>query len=153
MSFLVPKFHLPAHVKECNILFSFNLVKGVGRTDGDVPERGWANINPIAQSTKEMGPGARRDTLDDHFNDWNWKKTIQFGPRLLKKLKEAAPARIEHQTVLSDFENSLPSQVIQTWHAAVELWERDSWKKDPPPNPYTQGAQNNILMRQSLKIL
>lgn len=79
MLFLVPKFHLPAHVEECNISFSFNLTKGVGRTDGEAPERGWANINPIAQSTKEMGPGSRRDTLDDHFNDWNWKKTVQFG--------------------------------------------------------------------------
>ncbi|KAJ7729133.1 hypothetical protein B0H14DRAFT_3518394 [Mycena olivaceomarginata] len=38
------------------------------------PERGWANANPLASSTKEMGPGARRDALDDHFNDWNHKK-------------------------------------------------------------------------------
>jgi hypothetical protein len=55
--FLVPKFHLPAHVEACNLQFSFNLTKGVGRTDGEAPERGWANINPAAQSTKEMGPG------------------------------------------------------------------------------------------------
>jgi len=77
--FLVPKFHLPAHVEACNLQFSFNLTKGVGRTDGEAPERGWANINPAAQSTKEMGPGTRRDTLDDHFGDWNWKKTIKLG--------------------------------------------------------------------------
>ena len=77
--FLVPKFHLPAHVEECNLAFSFNLTKGVGRTDGEAPERGWANINPAAQSTKEMGPGSRRDTLDDHFGDWNWKKIIKLG--------------------------------------------------------------------------
>ena len=77
--FLVPKFHLPAHVEACNLQFSFNLTKGVGRTDGEAPERGWANINPAAQSTKEMGPGSRRDTLDDHFGDWNWKKMIKLG--------------------------------------------------------------------------
>ena len=53
--FLVPKFHLPTHVEACNLQFSFNLTKGVGRTDGEAPERGWANINPVAQSTKEMG--------------------------------------------------------------------------------------------------
>jgi hypothetical protein len=77
--YLIPKFHLPAHVEECNLGFSFNLTKGVGRTDGEAPERGWANINPAAQSTKEMGPGSRRDTLDDHFGDWNWKKIIKMG--------------------------------------------------------------------------
>ena len=38
------------------------------------PERGWANINPVASSTKEMGLGARRDTLDDYFGDSNWKR-------------------------------------------------------------------------------
>ena len=77
--FLVPKFHLPVHVEACNLQFSFNLTKGVGRTDSEAPEQGWANINPAAQSTKEMGPGTRRNTLDDHFGDWNWKKTIKLG--------------------------------------------------------------------------
>lgn len=77
--FVVPKFHLPAHIKACNIAFSFNLTKGVGRTDGEAPERGWADANRLAGSTKEMGPGSRRDTLDDHFNDWNWKKIIALG--------------------------------------------------------------------------
>jgi hypothetical protein len=77
--YLVPKFHLPAHVEDCNLGFSFNLTRGVGRTDGEAPERGWANINPAAQSTKEMGPGTRRDTLDDHFGDWNWKKIVKLG--------------------------------------------------------------------------
>jgi hypothetical protein len=27
--FLVPKFHLPAHIEECNIQFSFNLTRFV----------------------------------------------------------------------------------------------------------------------------
>lgn len=79
ITFLVPKFHLPAHITECQWQFSFNLVRGVGRTDGEAPERGWANINPAASSTKEMGPGSRRDTIDDHFGDWNWKKVIGLG--------------------------------------------------------------------------
>lgn len=84
--FLVPKFHLPAHVEACNLGFSFNLTKGIGRTDGEAPERGWANIKPAAQSTKEIGPGARRDTLDDHFGYWNWKKIIRMGARYLLPL-------------------------------------------------------------------
>jgi hypothetical protein len=79
ITFLVPKFHLPAHVLSCQTTYSFNFIKGVGRTDGEAPERGWANINPVATSTREMGPGSRRDTLDDHFNDWNWKKVCLMG--------------------------------------------------------------------------
>src|SRR5262245_29351100 len=56
ITFLVPKFHLPAHIEDCQTSFSFNLTKSVGRTDGEAPERGWADINQIASSTKEMGP-------------------------------------------------------------------------------------------------
>ena len=77
--FLVPKFHLPAHIEQCQVDFSFNLLRNVGQTDGEAPEHGWANMNPIASSTKEMGPGSRRDTLDDHFGDWNWKRCTQLG--------------------------------------------------------------------------
>lgn len=72
--YLVPKFHLYAHHTECQINYSFNLTPYVGRTDGESPERGWAAMNPVASSTKEMGPGSRRDTLDDHFGDYNWRK-------------------------------------------------------------------------------
>jgi Kyakuja-Dileera-Zisupton transposase len=77
--YLVPKFHLPAHITACRNTFSFNFTKGVGRTDGEAPERGWAEVNPLAPSTKEMGPGSRRDTLDAHFGDYNWRKVVGMG--------------------------------------------------------------------------
>jgi len=77
--YLVPKFHLPAHVLPCRTRFSFNYAPGVGRTDGEAPERGWAKVNPLAPSTREMGPGTRRDTLDYHFGDSNWQKVVGLG--------------------------------------------------------------------------
>lgn len=77
--FFIPKFHLPAHILACQIVYSFNYNRHVGRTDGEAPERGWSHINLVSTSTREMGPGSRRDTLDDHFGDWNWKKTTLMG--------------------------------------------------------------------------
>jgi hypothetical protein len=79
MRFLVPKFHLPAHIQKCQAEYSFNLTPFVGRTDGEAPERGWSEANAMAASTKEMGPGSRRDTLDDHFGDRNWGKITKMG--------------------------------------------------------------------------
>src|SRR5262245_13732122 len=79
VTFLVPKFHMPAHIYKCHISFSFNLTKWVAHTDGEAPEQGWSHINPVATSTKKMSPGHRRDTLDDHFGDWNWKKVMGMG--------------------------------------------------------------------------
>ncbi|KAJ7133266.1 hypothetical protein C8R44DRAFT_870676 [Mycena epipterygia] len=40
-------------------------------TDGEAPERAWASLNPLATSTREMGPGVRTDTIDDHSTGWN----------------------------------------------------------------------------------
>jgi hypothetical protein len=81
MRFLVPKFHLPAHIPKCQADYSFNFTPFVGRTDGEAPERGWSETNAMAASTKEMGPGSRRDTLDDHFGDHNWGKIAKMGTR------------------------------------------------------------------------
>ena len=60
VSYLVPKFHLPAHITKCQEDFSFNFTRHIGRTDGESPERGWAAANTIANSMKEMGPGSIR---------------------------------------------------------------------------------------------
>lgn len=77
--FLIPKFHLPAHIRPCQTRYSFNYNRHVGRTDGEAPERGWAHANGLATSTREMAPGSRRDTLDDHFGDNNWSKITGIG--------------------------------------------------------------------------
>jgi len=79
LRFAVPKFHISAHGLSCQSSFSFNYQPHMARTDGEDPERWWAHINPVSMSTKEMGPGARLDTLDDHAGAWNWRKITGFG--------------------------------------------------------------------------
>lgn len=75
----VPKLHCRAHKFECQLIYSLNLIVGMGRTDGEGVERIWAFLNGCAASTKEMGPGHRHDTLDDHFHYMNWCKYVSFG--------------------------------------------------------------------------
>lgn len=77
--FLVPKFHLPAHVPKCYAPFSWNFFKGGGRTDGEGVERGWSWLNGIARCVSMMGPGGRWDTVDDFCNFYNWRKTVGLG--------------------------------------------------------------------------
>lgn len=52
---------------------------GVGRTDGEEIERSWARHSGTASSTREMGPGSRHDTLEDHFGWSNWMKYSSMG--------------------------------------------------------------------------
>ena len=79
VTYLVPKFHLSAHISSCQARYSFNFEPFVGRMDGEAPEHAWADSNGVATSTREMGPGSWRDTLDDHFAYYNWSKITSFG--------------------------------------------------------------------------
>jgi hypothetical protein len=148
--FVVPKFHLPAHIEKCQTTFSLNLEVGVGRTDGEAPERSWADHNRAAPSTKEMGPGTRRDHLDDHFGDSNWKKTIKLGEHLLfvsstvadfiigvslfKKMEAAILNESDALARLEDFEESLEEEsgFLEEWKEDIKRWEREK----TGPNPY-----------------
>jgi hypothetical protein len=142
---LIPKFHLPAHIEACNILYSFNLTPYVGRTDGEAPERGWANANPLAASTKEMGPGSQRDVLDNHFNDWNHKKIIALGRVMLERIKKAVAKMTETQEEFVESEASLPPESVKAWTTAMELWEAD------PENPNPFNVQDKHVSLQAVR--
>ncbi|KAG1887840.1 hypothetical protein F4604DRAFT_1916666 [Suillus subluteus] len=113
--------------------------------DGEAPERGWANINPVASSTKEMGPGARRDTLDDFFGDWNWKKIVSLGTTMQRKLKEAVPQYADHQAALNDLEEGLQEEygeALEQWRSQVEAWENDQSQL----NPFERNADVSVQL-------
>ncbi|KIJ31972.1 hypothetical protein M422DRAFT_185231 [Sphaerobolus stellatus SS14] len=76
---LVPKFHLASHVDDCQDRYSFNWTVNVGRTCGEIVEVNWASLNLLATSTREMGEGYRKDTLNDAKIDANWRKAINEG--------------------------------------------------------------------------
>lgn len=79
MQFGVPVWHAAAHESSCQAENSLGYQTGVGRADGEGIERTWARLNSRAPATKEMGPGARHDFLDDAIGRHNWEKNIGFG--------------------------------------------------------------------------
>lgn len=72
----IPKYHFNGHEEKDHNRFSLNLMPGVGRTDGEEIERTWGRHNATAASTREMGPGSRHDTLEDHFGWSNFRKVV-----------------------------------------------------------------------------
>ncbi|KJA17059.1 hypothetical protein HYPSUDRAFT_70954 [Hypholoma sublateritium FD-334 SS-4] len=145
LMFLVPKFHLPAHVEKCQTNYSFNLVPGVGRTDGEAPERGWSDINAVATSMKEMGPGSRHDTLDDLFGARNWLKITNISSTFVRKITEALAGRKEHVAAFLEFDEALSVDMaesdcdvrskvpIEEWTQWCQEWEKN---RDPHNNPF-----------------
>ena len=83
LEFVIPKFHISAHVPKCQSLYSLNVRRHMARTDGENIERGWAWMNPASLSTREMGPGARKDTLDCQWSAWNWRILVRLGKQCL----------------------------------------------------------------------
>ncbi|KAG1788974.1 uncharacterized protein HD556DRAFT_1311720 [Suillus plorans] len=149
--YFVPKFHIAAHIAACQLTFSWNFTKWVGRTDSEAPERGWASANRVASSTKEMGPGTRRDTLDDHFGDWNWKKTTTLdsqGRTLKRKMENAIKWEREHRVALYNLEGTIQPALLDEWGTEVEMWEEDNTRPNPFESklaPITQAAVRSQL--------
>ena len=79
LTYVIPKFHIAAHGSSCQCVFSLNFLRYMARFDGENLERGWAWLNLIALSTREMGPGARQDTLEDQWMAWNWHLVVKLG--------------------------------------------------------------------------
>ncbi|KAG1726729.1 uncharacterized protein EDB91DRAFT_1061499 [Suillus paluster] len=151
VSFFVPKFHLPAHIEQCQTSFSFNFKSRVGRTNGEAPEHGWANINPVASSTKEMGPGAQQETLDDYFGDSNWKKVVGLGVTMLRKMKDALPEQENHCEAFEDLNDGLRGEygaTLEQWREQVEAWEHDAAQ----PNPFEQKAESITMASVRLEL-
>lgn len=86
----IPKFHLLAHGAPCNIPYSLNYKAGVGRVDGEGVERCWSGLNGVSRSTRQMGPGSRKDTIEDHCGHGNWRKTVNMGEFIFHRLKPFA---------------------------------------------------------------
>jgi len=81
-------FHVHGHVDSCYARFAPTFIPGAGMVDGEILETLWAALNKIADSTRSMSTAHRRETLDDHMNDSNWKKLIA-----LSKLNNALYAQ------------------------------------------------------------
>ncbi|THU86105.1 hypothetical protein K435DRAFT_868608 [Dendrothele bispora CBS 962.96] len=92
MDYVIPKLHIHSHNLNCQLNFSLNYTPDVRQT-GEGIERPWVNIGPVSTSTREMGPGMRHDTLNDHLHHWNWIKTIALGKILQKRLHNAVAER------------------------------------------------------------
>lgn len=143
--FLIPKFHLPVHKEECRYKYSFNYAKKVGRTDGEAIERFWGSHNHLSGSTMRMTSGSRLDTLNFHFNDWNWRKTCKMGATLVERHLHAKEMKAEHETLLADL-------AVGIGEAKAEEWTRqeDEFVLQPGARSIYQPVTDNAPTRAQI---
>ncbi|KAK7026675.1 hypothetical protein VNI00_015548 [Paramarasmius palmivorus] len=136
-SFVVPKLHIRGHERPCQETYALHLHPGAGQTDGEGIERLWAEVGPIGVSTREMGPGHRRDTIDDHQGARNWRKICGLG-HLLRRREAEARRQVLIQT--REYERFCGSQSeirLLEWRKIVMAWESGS----SALNPYSLSEQ------------
>ncbi|KAF8808429.1 hypothetical protein BYT27DRAFT_7287047 [Phlegmacium glaucopus] len=78
-----------------------------------------------------MGPGSRRDTLDDHFGDYNWNKITKMAETFIRKSEEAIVKRQEHVEAFIEFNAALPTSATKAWTKLCQTWERDRSQANP----------------------
>lgn len=75
----VNKFHIKSHKPQCADQYGLNYTPLVGMRAGEEIETGWPHTNREQWSTREMGAGARRDTLTAHMLFMNLRKRNAMG--------------------------------------------------------------------------
>ncbi|KAJ7735423.1 hypothetical protein DFH07DRAFT_870763 [Mycena maculata] len=137
--FLIPKLHIYGHKLLCQLLISLNFMRGSARTDGEGIERPWANIGPVATSTREMGPGSRSDTLDDHWSHWNWQKLVELGLLLLRRLLSVLAERNFQEESLATFSEHQKAMVV--------AWDKDKTQPNPYELPKTGVSEHDVRLQ------
>ncbi|KAK7054294.1 hypothetical protein VNI00_003487 [Paramarasmius palmivorus] len=149
--FVVPKLHIRGHERRCQENYALHLLPGAGQTDGEGIERQWAEVGPIGVSTREMGPGHRRDTIDDHQGARNWRKICGLG-YLLRKREAEARRQIEMHTLEYDqFCRSQPSEVIEAWRNRVLDWEGGLTRDNPYSLKEIGDTEEDIRLKMATK--
>ncbi|KAG1841757.1 hypothetical protein F4604DRAFT_1585455 [Suillus subluteus] len=75
----IGKFHLSTHKLPCFARFSLNFITGAGHVDGEILETLWAPFNKISPTVRSMTLSHRKEVLDDHMRDSNWRKLVGIG--------------------------------------------------------------------------
>ncbi|KAL0564010.1 hypothetical protein V5O48_018046 [Marasmius crinis-equi] len=134
----IGKLHEPGHKQKNHHMFSLNLIKWVGFSDGETLERIWGPHNILGNATKTMGPGGRQDLLEAQFDFWNWLKYITLGMTLYRRWRAALKDREKQVLAHEGLTKNIDEKLVTQWGAVVEKWEDAPYPKDQAGlvNPY-----------------
>ncbi|KAI0730668.1 hypothetical protein C8Q76DRAFT_612418, partial [Earliella scabrosa] len=124
--FAIPKKHFRVHGGEPHSRWSLNLLRWVGRTYGEWIEAHWSHMNPLATSTREMGPGMRHEVYNDHW-----------GLVMLRALQEACEFMDKQCKIHEEYSAKFSDKTRASWEAMLDAWHADPSQPDPHEEPTT----------------
>ncbi|EIN09881.1 hypothetical protein PUNSTDRAFT_36825, partial [Punctularia strigosozonata HHB-11173 SS5] len=132
--FFIPSMHIRDHKLKCQTDYNFLLHEYTGLTHGETIEQEWAHIGGVSTITRDMGPGARHHTLNDHWGFWNFRKTVGLGVFLYKALISVMHECTRHQRIYEEYTARFSPALVRQWEDMIHNWELDHNK----PNPYDE---------------
>ena len=154
----IPGWHISAHGESCRENFNLSYMEGAERTVGENIEMTWAGTNALGPSVWEMGPAACHDTLNNHWNGWNFRKIVGFrmffipfylfcsnllfilGTLFLKWFKNAMTMMEKQTDVFNQLLATFTLETIMRWEAMVVGWNENPKNA---PNPYRELTSGN----------
>ncbi|PPR06996.1 hypothetical protein CVT24_011092 [Panaeolus cyanescens] len=132
--FAIPSWHINGHGQSCREKFNIAFLTGAAKTCGEEVEINWSHVNPLAPSIREMSLAAHREALNDHWNGWNFRRTVTFRTHFLRRLKEAIKMQKTQEAVYSQLTATTRPSLVKKWSAMISKWESDP----AAPNPYEE---------------
>lgn len=138
-------FHVHGHQDDCFAKFAPSYIPGAGLVDGEILETLWAVLNHVSGSTRSQSTSFRRETLDDHMNDSNWKKLVSQGTRvyrlrttdlkliellvhrLMTKWTKAKALQKEAQESLDAIASTAPPESLAQWAKDEHQAQSQRW--------------------------
>ncbi|KAJ7113877.1 hypothetical protein C8R44DRAFT_630668 [Mycena epipterygia] len=112
----VPALHVQGHQDSCTYLFGTAYMECVGHFHGETAEQYWPEANQLGPHVRQMNNGHRQDTMINHHNDWNHKKTMNLGVSLAEDISEAKIKYVEKR-------NHFIALSI-SFHDRVQQWQK-----------------------------
>lgn len=160
LRYAIGKLHWHGHKKEDHSQFSLNYLRRSSRTNGEGIERRWWNVQPIANSTKMMGPGGRKAALNDIWGFANWVKTLGLceycfdmsqhityhlvASDLCRKFVTAIHEAKEQQEEYDAFSKSFSPVTLAAWEKMVSDWEQNH-ENHPDSYVYAQDSKLSVI--------
>ncbi|EEB96498.1 hypothetical protein MPER_04358, partial [Moniliophthora perniciosa FA553] len=98
-----------------------------------------------------MGPGHRRDTIDDHLGAWNWTKIIRLGSLLWKRRRTAEKEQKKQNMELAEFSEGLEDSVLAEWWREVDDWEQGRSQQNPYTTPTSGKTEQDVRLEYAEK--
>lgn len=110
MVFGIGLFHVHGHVDSCFPQFAPHFIDGAAHVDGEIIETLWAPLNEISNSIRGMSTAHRKETLDDHMNDSNFKKMTRIGKNPWAFIADADETKPSFQSLPSFVGGTTPKK-------------------------------------------